>query len=222
MFKKISEGVYGEIFTNKKTVKKKFSKNNKGFEYNVHSVVYKIDPKHIVRPIKYNRNTMTLEMNYVDGVVLTKYDGNIKIEKIIIEIIKTLRNIQSKYKTFRHNDLHSDNVMVKSDGTPIMIDFGFANIQKDGLKNPMIINNTYLKNDYGIYPINHYMYDVHFLINSLYLKGDDKIKNMVKKILPSDYVGNKTSKVFNGRFRSNVSHKNFPGMDEIISRLNSK
>ena len=222
MFKKISEGVYGEIFTNKKTVKKKFSKNNKGFEYSVHSVVYDVDPEHVVRPIKYNRNTMTLEMNYVDGVALSKYDGKRKLENVIVDVIKTLKKIQSKYKTFRHNDLHAENVMVKNDGTPIMIDFGFANIQKEGLKNPMIINNTYLKNDYGIYPNNHYMYDVHFIINSLYLKGDQKIKDFVRKILPSDYIGSETSKVYNGRFRSGVSHENFPGMDEIISRLHSK
>lgn len=222
MFKKISEGVYGEIFTNKKTVKKKFSKNNKGFEYSVHSVVYNIDPEHVVRPIKYNRNTMTLEMNYVNGVVLTKYNWKRKIENVIIDVIKTLKKIQKKYKTFRHNDLHSDNVMVKVDGTPTMIDFGFANIQKDGLKNPMIKNNMYLKNDYGIYPNNHYMYDVHFLINSLYLKGDDKMKSIAKKVLPLDYIGSETNKVYNGRFRSNVSHEKFPTMDEIISRLHSK
>ena len=144
------------------------------------------------------------------------------MEDILIDVVKTLKKLQNKYKTFRHNDLHSDNVMVKSDGTHNIIDFGFANIQKDGLKNPMIINNIYLKNDYGIYPNNHYMYDVHFLINSLYIKGDDKMKKMVKKILPPEYIGNKTTKVYNGRFISNVSHDKFPTMDEIISQLHIK
>ena len=218
MFKKFSEGVYGEIFTNSKTVQKRLKKNNKGLEYSIQSLAYKIDPKHVARPIEYDPVNMTIQMNYVRGVPLVEYRGNRPLNEILLDIVKTIKKIQKKYPSFRHNDLHGENILVKKNGIPVIIDFGLANIEKKHLRNKLLRKNNYLKKEYGIFPRNDNMYDVHYVINSLYIKG----KKSVAKYLPKGYTGTFNDNLSFGRFRYDVSHESFPGFEKIISQLSNK
>jgi len=93
------------------------------------------------------------------------------IQNIIGSVLKTLKQIQSAYPEFRHNDLHLDNVFMdynRSRPTPFIGDFGWARLLKTGT-NPAVntANGTARTSVYGIGKETDIRYDQHFFLNDL-------------------------------------------------------
>jgi serine/threonine protein kinase len=103
---------------------------------------------------------------------------------LIGQVVSMLSTIYASDRSFRHHDLHLENILVddrsnaanarNATGIRLMLaDFGLA--RDTGIKNPeyegLNANSTYahaLRDDYGIYAGSHYMYDTIFFLASLY------------------------------------------------------
>lgn len=146
---------------------------------------------------------------YIRNGTVKKHANDTNIGVILYKVFLALKKIHDKYPSFRHNDLHTDNVLIDGD-RPLLYDFGYAN----WYGNPIF--DTILKNDYGIFPGNHQMYDFHFFANSVYSDLPQKYRNIVLKVFPVEYLGENSSVIKNGRLRCDVDHKNLPTMDQVI------
>jgi predicted Ser/Thr protein kinase len=221
----IGEGADGKIYKQcgKKSciaIKTQLRLEERDIEYNINKRVYSLCPTHIIRP--YNmykcRKQSLIFMEYLKGTEAKKYTNGRNFRRILREVLETLRDIAAKEPTFRHNDLHGGNVMVRKDGRPFIIDFGYANIQKPGYKNPVVQNIKHAGSD-GIAPNNHPLYDAHLFINSLYSLKNPSINKHLVKLLPKEYFGQVTSKVYNFRMRIDGDHRSLPCLDHIIFLL---
>lgn len=216
----IGEGKYGRVYKgciNKQCRYKmalKNSPNNMTYEYRVARAAHRVAPEGVVEPYKiYRTNRGT--------VLITQYVPNSKkenLKKILKKVLKTLQKIQKVYPTFRHNDLHLKNIFVTPEGEAYIGDFGLANIEMDGFRNPEIRDPKF-KKVYGIHPFSDKRFDMHYLLNYTWTMGDQKTKRLIEKLLPKEYLGQETSKVKTFRLRPNVSHKTLPTMSQIFSRL---
>ena len=168
----------------------------------------------------------------------------IHLRTIVTHVLFNLYRIHKKYPSFRHHDLHTENVListnVKTTGirrfkvgdTVLKVhdigieaslnDFGFSVI--NGIPNPDVDLGQY-KGKHGIFRESHYMYDVHFFLNSLreYLKGE-KIRSgqetieFINRVLPSEYMGRETQKIFDFRLRVSLvsGHERLPTFSQIF------
>jgi hypothetical protein len=209
----IASGAEGTVY--KKTVAVKKSKNNLTTEYNINKLIYKVDPRHISHPLFMTENHKQLYMNFINSKNLNHIVGF----EYILTVAQTLRKIQIRYPSFRHNDLHSKNVVInKITNEPIIIDFGFSDMNE--FPNPKVRDETY-KDDWGIYPGNNKSYDIHFFLNSLYTgaKNNNKIKKLIEYLIPAKYLGSSNKFVHNFRLRTGVRHSELPSLSKIIFLL---
>ena len=146
---------------------------------------------------------------YMPSGTLKEQKSNPKIDSYVYKTLFELKKIYDKHPSFRHNDLHVDNVLVKGD-TPLVYDFGFAN----WYGNPLF--DAKLKSDYGIYPGNNKMYDVHFFINSISHDLPKRFKEKSLLIFPKDYITKDSKYVKNFRLRSDVIHKHLPTFEQVL------
>ncbi|MDB4588614.1 protein kinase, partial [bacterium] len=154
---------------------------------------------------------------------------------IIFQILWTLAELHKKFPSFRHNDLHLDNIFiddrVTTDGSlrygefevpfigmnAVIGDFGFANMQADGFKNRKVQSGTY-KTDYGIYTTNDYRYDLHFFLNDLYLTTTNAdVKRFIKRNIPPEYLAATSPVVMNSRLRAGMNHSGLPSFEKLLS-----
>lgn len=148
-------------------------------------------------------------------------EGTLKQNKkpeLVLKTLMALKKIRAKFPEFRHNDLHVDNVLVKGD-RPYIYDFGFANWPRFGT-NP-ITKDQILMKDFGIFPGNHPMYDVHFFVNSVSADFPEKFKKVALSVFPKEYIGENSPVVKNWRLRWDVTHKDLPTMDQVIAAFSS-
>ena len=211
-----------------------FMKKFVGVSPNItHAYYYKQCPK----PVK---SVLYLEYYSVGSIkrLLGKYSDNLRnlhYRVILFQVIWTLAELHKKFPSFRHNDLHLDNVFIDDRVTTkgsvrygkfivpnvgrnaVLGDFGFANMQADGFRNPKVQSGEY-KYDYGIAVDNNPMYDIHFFLNDLYMTSkDEKVKQFVKRHFPSDYLTGSSSVVENNRLRYGVDHSRLPTFDKLLS-----
>ena len=146
---------------------------------------------------------------YIRDGTVKKRKNYPKIDLVVYRVFLTLKNIHEKFPSFRHNDLHTDNVLVNGD-RPLIYDFGYANWHG----NPIF--DEKLKKDYGIFPGNHPMYDFHFFANSVYADLPQRIKTKILSVFPPEYMGENSPVIKNGRLRYDVDHRNLPTMDQVI------
>lgn len=147
---------------------------------------------------------------YIRNGTVKKHAKDTTIGPVLYKVFINLKKIHDKHPNFRHNDLHTDNVLVGDNG-PLLYDFGYANWHG----NPIF--DAALKRDYGIYPGNHKMYDFHFFANSVYSDLPQLYKNKVKSVFPSEYLGDTSAFIKNGRLRCDVSHTRLPTMEQVIN-----
>jgi serine/threonine protein kinase len=212
---KIASGVNGNIFRVDNKLILKRTKERSPIEYRIQKRLYSKFPSVIIRPYSFKQNpdSANLLMNFVNGQRPTP------TLDIVLHVLFILKKIREKFPTFRHNDLHLGNVMVTKTGIKIL-DFGFANMEARGYQNPRVQSLDY-KESYGIFPKNDPLYDAHFFLNSL-AAASPSGRRLVKTLLPSEYIGKRTSKVLNSRLRADTPHTNLPSLDEIIFLLSSK
>jgi predicted Ser/Thr protein kinase len=162
---------------------------------------------------------------YLDGQPFDKWltkdrPGAAELKTTLKKLIHILKALHKSDPTFRHNDLHTGNVMVVN-GEPRLIDFGLSAI--NGVPNPEI-NTVNLRTGYGIFRGNHKMYDVHFFLNSLFShihrsKLNEEYKSaleFIKRVLTNKYLGATTSRVSNFRLRYDNAHSELPTFDQIL------
>ena len=249
---KIGEGAYGTVYIGcidkacKKEVAIKMAdaKENR-LEYNfmkkfigvspniTHAYYYKQCPK----PVK---SVLYLEYYSFGSIkrLLGKYSDKLRklhYRVILFQVIWTLAELHKKFPSFRHNDLHLDNVFIDDRVTTkgsirygaftvpnigmnaVLGDFGFANMQADGFRNPKVQSGEY-KYDYGIAVDNHPMYDIHFFLNDLHMtSNDEKVKQFIKRHFPADYLTSSSPVVDKNRLRYGVDHSRLPTFDKLLS-----
>ena len=221
--KTLGHGKYGKVYMgcyNKKCHYKYAVKSGKGLEheYKILKLICQLDPKHIPHPhkfIKVDSGELLLQQ-YLD--LKNFFDKSVNHKNVLKQVLNTLLKIQRKFPSFRHNDLSYNNIFITRDDKVYIGDYGLSNINKDGYRNPLI-RSTRLKKYYGTFPNNSSKFDMHFLLNSVYISGPPTIKKYIATLIPSNYLGIKSDVILNGRLRWDVDHKNLPSTRQIFSQL---
>ena len=163
--------------------------------------------------------------SYTSKYILSEIDWKI----ILFKIIYTLAVIHNYYPNFRHNDLSSKNILVNvinkrntadqysingstysipDNGIEIYLwDFEYANI--DGLtKNPLISENEFITDEYGIRLTGNKYYDIHYFLNSLYnikyTKLPEKIKSFIERNIKKEHLAETNKLIKNYRLIEDV------------------
>ena len=198
--KLIGEGEYGKIYKaknkNGRIVVIKNSDKNLQTERNI---AKKLEGFNV--PLVYGYRQLLIS-EFINGVTFKEYirGGQRKdLKAMAHRVISNLEKIHEKMPTFRHHDLHLDNIMVLPGAKVKILDFGLSTLR--GIKNPNIEN---LKNDYGIFTESFFMYDAHLFLNSLYLEG--VLKGVIESLLPKEYLTQDSECVKNYRLRADVDH----------------
>lgn len=217
--KLIGEGEYGKIYKaknkNGRVVVIKNSDKNLQTERNI---AKKLEGFNV--PLVYGYHQLLIS-EFINGVTFKEYirGGQRKdLKAMAHRVISNLEKIHEKMSTFRHHDLHLDNIMVLPGAKVKILDFGLSTLR--GIKNPNIKN---LKNDYGIFTESFFMYDAHMFLNSLYLEG--VLKEVIQSLLPKEYLTQDSEYVKNYRLRADVDHgevlKDFT-YNKILEKLKPK
>jgi len=209
--------VYKKCTKKQCVVEKRPIKNNLSLEYRFLKLLHPLYPDGIIRPVDFKNKSIYL--NYVN-INKTKIRTKAKAKRILKSVILALIAIQKKYPTFRHNDLHLNNVFIsKNKENVYMSDFGFANIQLPGYKNPLVQSKFY-EEQYGIGTKTNKKYDIAYLINFMYFDSGPIVKKYLETLVPIEYLQRGNNKVlFNGRMRYTVPHTKFPSLKKILHQL---
>lgn len=157
-------------------------------------------------PKIYSANTNTnLRTNFIKGGSLKswlsrneKYITDADICLIIIQVLKILQRISIRDPTFRHNDLHIENLLVDDDANKpsindtgvrvLLTDFGLARDSEfkcEQFEGPNADPDykAMLREDYGIYVGNDKMYDAAVFLQSIRTNVKSKfIKNIIQSL----------------------------------------
>ena len=162
------------------------------------------------------KGTDVLYFEYVKGEPLSKWihkkHSTNDYRQLISRLIGNLKKIHEKYPTFRHHDLHWNNLMVMKGNIPVMIDFGMATIR--GVKNPVVSQGEH--KSHGIYSGSHYMYDAHYFLNIVYhYTQNDAVQKFLEDVFPNKYLTRHSNVVIAKRLRP-VKHEDLPTYDDIL------
>lgn len=214
---KLGGGVYGTAYkayaSNGKTVpfvvKEMKKRNNNDQESRIEHDTVRVLQNNIppfakeriprVYDYKICKNNEYLFSNLIKGVPLGDFIPNSKIQmaSIITQVLYTLYIINEKIPSFRHHDLHQNNILIVKDDKKdltikisgkdyqfnnggvkaVIIDFGMATVA--GVKNPKI-NEGGLRYA-GINQTSKSIYDAHFFLNSVYLSAPG-LKQQIKNL----------------------------------------
>jgi len=256
--KKIGQGVWGSVYVgclDKECTKKVAIKIQKE-----ESILHEYKMGRRLSPLGGTVKSFYHEKCKDVSVMYTEYanNGNLKeymknnskkllpihYRSIVTQVLYTLYKIHNKYPTFRHNDLHTENVLVNTTLKPpkakmykigntslkihdiglqtLISDFGLSTLK--GFKCPPIDNDiTFYKSKYGIFRDSHPMYDVHFFLNDVYASTNNipnavEIRQFIERILKPEYIGKESSKVLEWRLRSSpLGHPNLPTFKQIFN-----
>lgn len=217
--KLIGEGEYGKIYKAKnKNGRIIVIKNSDKNLQTEHNIAKKLEGFNV--PLVYGYRQLLIS-EFINGITFKEYirGGQRKdLKAMAYRVISNLEQIHKKMPTFRHHDLHLDNIMVLPGAKVKILDFGLSTMR--GIKNPNIKN---LKNNYGIFTESFFMYDAHLFLNSLYSEG--VLKEVIESLLPKEYLTQDSERVKNYRLRADVDHgemlKDFT-YKKILERLKPK
>lgn len=240
-FNEIGSGEYGKVYKaciNDKCLNKiavKNSSNNMSSEY---LIAKKLDKLGVPQMYGYEKctNRDFLFSEFINGVTLKKFLTKKKVDpdelkSIITQVILLLKTIHEKYPSFRHNDLHLDNVMILKKRTSSkkkigdvefndakvevkLMDFGLSTA--DWVINPILKNEPMFKKDYGIFPKSNPAYDMHLFLSSLYTsKGAAPAKRFIESLFKPEYLVKESKVVKEFRLRSDMEH-DLPTYDEVL------
>jgi len=249
-FKKYNEvgaGEYGKVYKaciNDKCLNKiavKNSSENMSAEFLISRKLEKLGVP-VVYGYEKCSNRDLLFSEFINGVTLKSFLEKRKqkvkgdeLKSIIIQVLYILYTIHKEHPSFRHHDLHLDNIMImrKRNDTKKEIEVGDKTIAFDDAKlevkimdfglatmrgtiNPIIRKSSTFKNNYGIFPESDVLYDVHLFMSSLYVsKGATEAKKYIESFFKSKYLEKTSSVVNEFRLRSDVKH-DLPTYEEIF------
>lgn len=225
MLRKIGAGQYGVVFygcledkCKTKIALKVTSEPTARMEYRIAEKLRGMGVPRMYHFTRCGKND-ALYFEYIKGESLQKWMQRGQTadayRSLISQLIKNLKRIHEKYPKFRHHDLHWNNILVLKGNKPIMIDFGLATIE--GIRNPDVTSGEF-KDEAGIYPGSHYMYDVQYIFNTIYNNTNSlKVKEFIRNVIPEKYLSFLTKPyIKSGRLRANVAH-NLPTYDQILN-----
>jgi hypothetical protein len=258
--KKIGTGAFGEVFMgciDKECTKKIAIKIVKGYD-ELMKHEYKMGKRIAqfggVKPFALRKcDKMT--------ILYTEYANNgnlldfLKINKdkllpihfrtIITQILHNLYRINKKYPTFKHNDLHLENILINTSkpsrvkiirinntqfkvhdiGLQTLIsDFGLSMVK--GTKNPEIdADPAWYQKHSGISQNSHYLYDAHCFLTRMRavikgygIQGGLETISFIERILPMEYLQKDSHKVYDHRLRvSPLGHPDLPTFKQIFN-----
>lgn len=198
--KLLGRGEYGKVYKaknkNGRVVVIKNSDSNLRTERNIALKLSKFNV-----PAVYGYRELLIS-EFINGTTFKSYIKNghrNDLKTLAYKVIFNLKKIYEYIPTFRHHDLHLDNIMVLPGAKVKILDFGLSTMK--GIKNPAIGKfNT----DYGIFPDSHHMYDSHLFLNSLYSEGI--LKDVIERLLPKEYLKADSLYVKNYRLKKDIDH----------------
>src|SRR6056300_1662883 len=223
--RKLGEGAHGAVFygcledkCNTKIAMKVTDESTAKMEYRI---AEKLKGMGVPRMYHF-KNCGTVDVlyfEYVKGETLQQWlkkpQSPEAYRSLFSQLIKNLKRIHEKYPKFRHHDLHWNNILVLEGNKPIMIDFGMATIE--GVRNPNVVSEEF-KNEGGIYPGTHYMFDAHYFLNIILGYTElTKVQQFVKDLFPAKYLGIGTTNPYliSGRLKPGFSY-GLPTYDQIL------
>ena len=169
----------------------------------------------------------------------------IHFRTIVTQILYNLYRIQKKYPSFRHNDLHADNVLINSSSPSrvklykvnnstlkvhdigiqaLISDYGLSTV--NGVKNPEVDNDPKLfyKTKSGIFRGSHPMYDIQYFLNALRqeirilgIHNGMEVIQFIERILPREYLGVRSDKINDFRLRAQEEHPKLLTFKQIFN-----
>jgi hypothetical protein len=147
------------------------------------------------------------------------------MQNLISQVLHILAFIQKRIPSFRHNDLHLDNILVKMSAskypTYILNDFGWASI---GPKSNPLVNGAKHAGTFGIGPLTSGRYDMHLFLNELHKwmqthGGRAKFPKafaFIEKYLPDGYRGSTNKHISESRLKYGDKAPALPTLRDII------
>ena len=201
---------YKEIDTKKNTL------GSAAFEYKVakHLKSYGVPDMYLYKKCE---GVDILYLELVKGQEFDKWWNTgpslVAIKSVMLQVLYNLYRIKQKFPGFRHHDLHGGNILVRPVPTKdivirlgenqsykisnggveaVIIDFGLSVFPK--ITNPLVSNGGY---EYvGISKKSHPLYDLHSLLNTIWIKvvrpkneNERKIHEFIKSLIPTKYLG---------------------------------
>lgn len=225
-YNEIGAGEYGKVYkacltdtcSNKIAVKN--SGDNLSAEY---LVTKRLEKLGVPQVYGYDRcsNRQFMFSEFINGVTLKdfltkrrKRATDEELRTIITQVLMILYTIQQKYPSFRHHDLHLENIMVRRGLKVTLMDFGLASM--DGVINPIIRSQSF-KSQYGIYPKSDRAYDVHLVLSSLYATRSltQGARRFIERTFDSRYLQKESAVVKEFRLRHDVDHT-LPSIPTIL------
>lgn len=220
----IGKGEHGTVYhaclndACKKKFAVKVSKENLTAEHNLTKKFIKMTGKNTaadVYALEKCKNDTRLYSEFLEGQPFGKLLPKLnkdpkKIRSIVIQVLKILNTLHEKNSTFRHNDLHLENIFITAGGKVRIIDFGLG--FSSSVKNPEVNNSDGYLVPYGIYRGNPKMYDVHFFLNSLFNHKkhlDDNTIKFITDVLPAKYLGVNGTQIYAARLKPLKDGNNF-------------
>lgn len=147
------------------------------------------------------------------------------MQNLISQVLHILAFIQKRIPSFRHNDLHLDNILVKMSAskypTYILNDFGWASI---GPKSNPLVNGAKHSTTFGIGPLTSGRYDMHLFLNELHKwmqthAGRAKFPKafaFIEKYLPDGYRGSTNKHISESRLKYGDKAPGLPTLRDIV------
>ena len=220
----LGSGKEGNVYLlqNKKIIKhRKVNSDDK--EYKIQHILYQIVPESIIRPIDQFRTLNgkpIFLMDYLNAKPIKELITNpqsfkdfptIMIE-LLCKVMKILDKIHTKLPSFRHNDLHVENVMVTEDKKVYIHDFGYSRVDIPGVNHMKIFNNS------GIVPHNDIRYDYHYFLNTCHYWSpqNSKLRKIIEAVLPPEYLTHESEFVNRFRLRPNMEYPGLPSRSKLV------
>ena len=210
--------------------------------------------KHLNVPKPYyihKKGNDILAFEYASGGTVESYLKNVfnknsekfsrdTVRNIVTQVITTVYKLQQMDSTFRHNDMHLQNVLIEKCGKKTgysTIKLGKLTVLKKNMGTLTLLHDLAFSNclalpnkevnagkfrEYGIMKYSNPIYDVHFFLNSLnsafYGKaGFKETADMFRDLFPFEYRMADSSKVIGYRLRGNINHdKILPSITKVL------
>lgn len=180
----------------------------------------------------YKDQTVTFT-EFIDGGSLPNWMNRMNakldddfMQNLISQVLHILAFIQKRMPSFRHNDLHLDNILVKQNPngkypTYVLNDFGWASI---GPKTNPLVNGAKHAETFGIGPITSSRYDMHLFLNELHKwlqthGGRAKYPKafaFIEKYLPDGYRGSTNKYIRESRLKYGSKASGLPTLRDIV------
>ena len=249
------KGIYPvtiKVIPRDKTMKKQTSDT----EFDIQQKLYSIVPGSIPQPYKlihgckafvpvstWGIDNKSSTFDYSDQTVLfTEYitggslpdwmermNGRLSdafMQSLISQILHTLLFIGKRLPSFRHNDLHLDNILVKQSAytkfpTFILNDFGWASIGRGS--NPLVNSNKHSER-FGIGAKTSGRYDMHLFLNELHkwmeVHGGrakyPKAIAFIEKHVPAGYLGSRNTYISESRLKYGIPYPGLSSLSDIV------